>query len=134
VEGSETLYVVGVTGASGSVYARRLLEELKRAGHDTLFLISDEAKNVIKDEGEDVGRLTELATRTFSEHDMTCPASSGSVHEEVGRGPSMQERAPDSSRRCILQQDLTKADWPPTCPLLQRLLRPSLGKIQVKCE
>lgn len=73
------LFVVGVTGASGSVYARRLLEEFKRAGHDTLLLISDEAKDIIKQEGEDVRRLTELATRTFSEHDMDCPASSGSV-------------------------------------------------------
>jgi len=73
------LFVVGVTGASGSIYARRLLEELKRAGHDTLLLISDEAKNVIRLENEDLRRLTELATRTFSEHDLDSPASSGSV-------------------------------------------------------
>lgn len=73
------LFVVAVTGASGSVYARRLLEELKRGGHDTLLLISDEAKNVMKDENEDIQKFTELATRTFSEHDLDTPASSGSV-------------------------------------------------------
>jgi len=73
------LFVVGVTGASGSIYARRLLEELKRAGHDTLLLISDEAKNVIRLENEDLRRLTELATQTYSEHDLDSPASSGSV-------------------------------------------------------
>lgn len=73
------LFVVAVTGASGSIYARRLLEELKRSGHETLLLISDEAKNVIKQENEDVRRLEELATRTFSEHDSNSPASSGSV-------------------------------------------------------
>jgi len=73
------LFVVAVTGASGSVYARRLLEELKRGGHDTLLLISDEAKNVMKDENEDVQRFIQLASRTFSEHDLDTPASSGSV-------------------------------------------------------
>lgn len=73
------LFVVAVTGASGSIYARRLLEELKRSGHETLLLVSDEAKNVMKQENEDLHKLEELATRTFSEHDMDSPASSGSV-------------------------------------------------------
>jgi len=73
------LFVVAVTGASGSVYARRLLEELKRAGHETLLLISDEAKDVMKHENENLQKFTELATRTFSDHDLDSPASSGSV-------------------------------------------------------
>jgi len=73
------LFVVAVTGASGSVYARRLLQELKRAGHTTFLLVSDEAKNVIRHEGEDLQRFTELATRAYSEHELDCPASSGSV-------------------------------------------------------
>jgi 4-hydroxy-3-polyprenylbenzoate decarboxylase len=73
------LFIVAVTGASGSIYARRLLEELKRAGHTTLLLVSDEAKNVMRHEGENLQRFTELATQVFSEHDMDCPASSGSV-------------------------------------------------------
>ena len=73
------LFVVAVTGASGSVYARRLLEELKRSGHETILLISDEAKNVMKQENEDPKRYEKLATRTFSEHDLNSPASSGSV-------------------------------------------------------
>lgn len=73
------LFVVAVTGASGSVYARCLLEELKRSGHETLLLVSDEAKNIIKQENEDLHRFEELATRTFSEHDLDSPASSGSV-------------------------------------------------------
>ncbi|HXZ97751.1 MAG TPA: UbiX family flavin prenyltransferase [Candidatus Acidoferrum sp.] len=73
------LFVVAVTGASGSIYARRLLEELKRSGHETLLLISDEAKNVMKQENEDLHRFEELATRTFSEHELDSPASSGSV-------------------------------------------------------
>ncbi len=73
------LFVVAVTGASGSIYARRLLEELKRAGHDILLLISDEAKNVIEQENENVQRFMELAAQTFSEHDFNSPASSGSA-------------------------------------------------------
>jgi 4-hydroxy-3-polyprenylbenzoate decarboxylase len=73
------LFVVAVTGASGSVYARRLLEELKRGGHTTLLLFSDEAKNVMKYEGENLQGFAALATQVFSEHDMDSPASSGSV-------------------------------------------------------
>jgi 4-hydroxy-3-polyprenylbenzoate decarboxylase len=73
------LFVVAVTGASGSVYARRLLEELKRSGHETVLLLSDEAKNIIKQENEDLHRFEELATHTYSEHDLDSPASSGSV-------------------------------------------------------
>jgi 4-hydroxy-3-polyprenylbenzoate decarboxylase len=73
------LFVVAVTGASGSVYARRLLEELKHGGHETLLLISEEAKNVIKHENNDLERFRELATQTFSEHDLDSPVSSGSV-------------------------------------------------------
>lgn len=72
-------FVVAVTGASGAIYARRLLEELKRAGHDTLLLISDEAKGVMKHENEDLKNFLELATQTFSEHDLDSPASSGSA-------------------------------------------------------
>ena len=78
-DGLFMLFVVAVTGASGSIYARRLLEELKRSGHETLLLVSDEAKNLIKQENEDLRRFEELATRTFSEHDLNSPASSGSV-------------------------------------------------------
>jgi 4-hydroxy-3-polyprenylbenzoate decarboxylase len=52
---------------------------LKRAGHTTLLLVSDEAKNVIGHEGEDLHRFMGSATQAFSEHDMNCPASSGSV-------------------------------------------------------
>ncbi len=73
------LFVVAVTGASGSVYARRLLEELKRGGHETFLLISDEAKKVMESENENLQTFIELASRTFSENDLDSPASSGSV-------------------------------------------------------
>ncbi|WP_455284697.1 UbiX family flavin prenyltransferase [[Eubacterium] cellulosolvens] len=73
------LFVVAVTGASGSVYARHLLEELKRRGHETSLLISDQAKKVMESENENLQKFMELATRTYSEHDLDSPASSGSV-------------------------------------------------------
>jgi 4-hydroxy-3-polyprenylbenzoate decarboxylase len=73
------LFVVAVTGASGAIYARRLLEELRRTGHETILLMSDEAKNVLKYENEDPQKFTELATKAFSEHELDTPASSGSV-------------------------------------------------------
>ena len=73
------LFVVAVTGASGSVYARHLLGELKRGGHETYLLISDQAKKVMESENEDLQRFMELATRTYLEHDLDSPVSSGSV-------------------------------------------------------
>jgi 4-hydroxy-3-polyprenylbenzoate decarboxylase len=59
------LFIVAVTGASG--------------GHDVFLLVSDEGKKLIKYEGEDLQKFKDLATRTFSEHDLDSPCSSGSV-------------------------------------------------------
>ncbi len=41
-------YIVGVTGASGSVYAVRLLEELLKSGHEVHFVISQNGQDVME--------------------------------------------------------------------------------------
>lgn len=39
--------VVGITGASGSIYGLRLIEELLRAGHQVAILLSDAGRQVL---------------------------------------------------------------------------------------
>ncbi|MBS7247790.1 MAG: hypothetical protein KIH04_05885, partial [Candidatus Freyarchaeota archaeon] len=56
--------VVGITGASGAIYAYRLLEELRKRGDEVILVISDAAKKVIRFELEvDIEKLYELATQ-----------------------------------------------------------------------
>jgi len=45
-----TRFVVGITGASGSVYAIRLLQVLVKAGHETHLVVSPSGAAVIKQE------------------------------------------------------------------------------------
>lgn len=41
-------YIVGITGASGSVYGIRLIEELLKAGNEVHVIITDSGKKVMK--------------------------------------------------------------------------------------
>lgn len=41
-------YFVSITGASGSMYGIRLLEELRKAGHDIHLVVSENAKKILK--------------------------------------------------------------------------------------
>jgi len=41
-------YIVGITGASGSVYAVRLLEELLRGGHEVHLVVSQTGQKVME--------------------------------------------------------------------------------------
>ena len=71
--------VLGVTGASGAIYAVRLASELKKAENEVTIIVSDAAKLVLASEVEDgLGRLTECG-RVLSEHDLDADVSSGSV-------------------------------------------------------
>ncbi|MBS7288562.1 MAG: UbiX family flavin prenyltransferase [Candidatus Freyarchaeota archaeon] len=71
--------VVGVTGASGAIYAYRLLEELKKRGDEVILVVSDAAKKVVKFElGFGVEKLYELATQVLENNDLTAPIASGS--------------------------------------------------------
>lgn len=71
--------VVGVTGASGVIYAYRLLEELRKRGDEVILVVSDAAKKVVEFELEfGVEKLYELATRVLENDDLTAPIASGS--------------------------------------------------------
>jgi 4-hydroxy-3-polyprenylbenzoate decarboxylase len=70
--------VVAITGASGIVYARKLLETLQRGKIETHLIVSENAEKIIKYEGEKLEELKKLASYTYSVHDLTAPITSGS--------------------------------------------------------
>jgi 4-hydroxy-3-polyprenylbenzoate decarboxylase len=69
--------VVGVSGASGVVLAKRLLEELSKRDIEIHLVISEGAKLLIDDElgGED---LSKLADHIYDPKDFYAPIASGS--------------------------------------------------------
>ena len=76
--------VVGVTGASGVVYAQRLVRFLLDAGHQVLLSVSSAGRMVIKEElrlsaGEDPwGETNRDRLQIFPEKDFFAPFCSGS--------------------------------------------------------
>ncbi len=69
--------IVGVSGASGAILAKRLLVELGKAGVTTHLVISDGADMIIEHElaGED---LTQYADHSYGSMDFYAKISSGS--------------------------------------------------------
>jgi len=72
--------IIGVTGASGTILARRLLEVLKEKSIETHLIVSDAAKKVA--ELENVS-LENLATKEHSITDFTAPIASGSFKTDA---------------------------------------------------
>jgi 4-hydroxy-3-polyprenylbenzoate decarboxylase len=76
--------VVGVTGASGVVYARRLVEVLLEGGQEVFLVASSSGRRLIREElpgGADpdtIFRFAGRAPRVFSEKDFGAPFCSGS--------------------------------------------------------
>lgn len=69
--------VVAITGASGALYAKELLEALRKTEADISVVASDNAKIVWKDElGE---RFNDLDFRIFTNRDFKAPFASGSA-------------------------------------------------------
>jgi len=69
--------VLGVTGASGSVFAVEFLKRL--AGEETYLVMSRWGKSVLHQEtGLTAESLTPLSKRVFSNDDMNAPLASGS--------------------------------------------------------
>jgi 4-hydroxy-3-polyprenylbenzoate decarboxylase len=70
--------IVGVTGASGSIYACELLRALKSLGADVSVIMSNMGRKVMEYECgisyEDIARMY----RTYDNDDMFSPAASGS--------------------------------------------------------
>jgi len=64
--------LVAITGASGIIYGRRLVEELKKARQETFVVVTAGAKKVAQAEGET------LPASDFEENDLSAPFASGS--------------------------------------------------------
>lgn len=77
-------YIVGITGASGSIYAVRLLEELLRQGHDVHLVLTVNGLKVLNYEmsyGDDgLTRLKSFGENLFihDTNDLFAPIASGS--------------------------------------------------------
>jgi len=71
--------VVAITGASGAIYGRRLLEELKKLKIETHLVISEAGAQVIQHElGASKKEIEKLASHTHSVNDLSAPLVSGS--------------------------------------------------------
>ncbi|ENN96017.1 3-octaprenyl-4-hydroxybenzoate carboxy-lyase [Methanocaldococcus villosus KIN24-T80] len=69
--------IVGITGASGVIYAKRLLEALDK--HETILVISEAGKRVIEEElNMSWEKLKDLANEYYDNNDFFSPYASGS--------------------------------------------------------
>ena len=70
-------YILGVTGASGAVYATRTAMHLKRLGHEVSLVVTAPGRDVVKFEGQQA--LFDYADRTFDVDDFFAECASGSA-------------------------------------------------------
>lgn len=71
--------VVAISGASGVIYGRRLLEVLKAKNVETYLIVSKAAEKVIEHElALNKKDIEKLATHTYDANDLTAPLMSGS--------------------------------------------------------
>ena len=76
---SDMRIIVGVTGASGAIYARRALEALREAGVESHLVISRAAEMTLRYELDmSASDLAELASHRYAIGDVGAPISSGS--------------------------------------------------------
>ncbi|GAB4246010.1 MAG: UbiX family flavin prenyltransferase [Thermoleophilia bacterium] len=75
--------VVGISGASGTIYGVRLLEVLRDAGIETHLILTEAARRVIETElDSDPDEVTALAAFVHADDDPAAPISSGSFRTE----------------------------------------------------
>jgi 4-hydroxy-3-polyprenylbenzoate decarboxylase len=70
--------IVAVTGASGAVYSKRLLEFLRERRIKVHLIISDSARLIIEHELGGQDALDDLSSIQYKPTDLTAPVSSGS--------------------------------------------------------
>ncbi|KAA0015224.1 MAG: UbiX family flavin prenyltransferase [Thermoplasmata archaeon] len=77
--------VVAITGASGAIYGIRLLEELKKRGHELHLIMSENAKKIIEYETPyEIEDIVKKANEFYDENDMQSKLASGSfIHDAM---------------------------------------------------
>jgi flavin prenyltransferase len=79
-------YVIGVTGASGAIYADRLIGHLKELGQEVHLVLTDMGKKVCAYEG--FPEIAKRADRVYDNKDFFAPISSGSyLHQGMAVVP-----------------------------------------------
>jgi flavin prenyltransferase len=74
-----TRVIVGITGASGTIYGVRVLEALSGSGIETHLVMTDAARRVAELEtGYGAEEIEALATYSYSNDDISAPIASGS--------------------------------------------------------
>lgn len=69
-------YILGVTGASGAIYASRTAMHLKRLGHEVSLIVTAPGRDVVEFEGQ--GELFNYAEKAFNVDDFFAECASGS--------------------------------------------------------
>jgi len=72
--------IVGITGASGIIYGKRLLEVLSEKGIGIHLVISESARMVVEHEIGNRGLIERLANRVYDPKDLGAPLTSGSFN------------------------------------------------------
>jgi len=71
--------VVGISGASGSIYGIRLLEVLQENQVETHLVMTAAAKEIaLQETSYSVDQINNLASHSYESHDLGAPISSGS--------------------------------------------------------
>jgi flavin prenyltransferase len=74
-----TRVIVGITGASGTIYGARLLEALQSLGVETHLVMTEAARRVAELEtGYEVADIEGLATYSYANDEIDAPIASGS--------------------------------------------------------
>jgi 4-hydroxy-3-polyprenylbenzoate decarboxylase len=75
----EMRLIIGVSGASGTIYAIKLLEALKNMNVETCLITSKAAEEILKFENElSKEAFIKLASQFYEENDLKAPVTSGS--------------------------------------------------------
>lgn len=76
--------IVAISGSSGVIYGKRMLEACKELNMETDLIISRTAEKILEIElGKGVeGEIRRLATRTYSPEDLMAPLTSGSYRTD----------------------------------------------------
>lgn len=70
-------YILGVTGASGAIYATRTAMHLKRLGHEVSLVVTAPGRDVVKFEGQE--SLYGFADKRYDVEDFFAECASGSA-------------------------------------------------------
>ena len=76
--------IIAITGASGVIYGKRLLEVLKKKKIETHLIVSEAAEKIIEHELKTTKKdIEKLASHFYSVDDLTAPIASGSFKTDA---------------------------------------------------